>query len=131
MVSGYHKNFVERNCDIQESFKKLSMCCHIKIKKKGKGECIKVGDMIDIPMIDHSFEKRAIMGFVSKKKGITITKVEAGETGQIEFIVNNIHSGRIKTESNLYTDEDYSGAVTAYFSSNNRKHALRTFYCHK
>ncbi|MDE6312434.1 MAG: DUF2310 family Zn-ribbon-containing protein [Lachnospiraceae bacterium] len=36
VVSGYHKNFVERNCDIQESFKKLSMCCHIKIKKKGK-----------------------------------------------------------------------------------------------
>ncbi|MDE6312435.1 MAG: hypothetical protein K2M46_02260 [Lachnospiraceae bacterium] len=79
-----------------------------------EGECIKVGDMIDIPMIDHSFEKREIMGFVSKKKGVTITKVEVGETGQIEFIVNNIHSGRIKTESNLYTDEDYSGAVTAY-----------------
>lgn len=76
-----------------------------------KGECISIGDMIDIPMIDHSYEKREIIAFVPKKKrGKVLEKIQNGESG--EAIIYNIHSGWIKTESTPYIDDDLSEAIT-------------------
>ena len=73
-----------------------------------KGETIRIGDIIAIPMNDHTFEQREIMAMYrdrkkwEKRKGILSEKKE-GEWA--ECIIHNIHSGRIHTISAPY-DED-------------------------
>lgn len=75
-----------------------------------EGETIRIGDIIDIPMIDHSFERRKITAFVSKKgEKNAPEKIESGEWGVA--VIHNIHSGWIKTECNVYVDDDIIGTV--------------------
>lgn len=74
-----------------------------------EGETIKIGEIIDIPMIDHTFERREITAFVSPEKKSVPSKIESGKSGVA--IIHNIHSGRIKTECNIYIDDDITGAV--------------------
>ncbi len=75
-----------------------------------EGETIRIGDIIDIPMIDHSFERRKITAFVStKREKSTLIKIESGEMGVA--VIHNIYSRWIKTECNVYVDDDITGAV--------------------
>lgn len=81
-----------------------------------EGECIHVGDMISIPMNDHTFVNREITAMYrdwkkwNKGKGL-FTEIRAGEWA--ECIIHDIHSGRIHTISSPYDEElDNDGWVT-------------------
>ena len=73
-----------------------------------QNETINLGDIIDIPMNDHSTEKRTVVGiFKNWKKwrdGKTLKSVSNGDSATL--VINNIHSGRIHFESSTYDDED-------------------------
>lgn len=72
------------------------------------GECIHIGDRIQIPMNDHTFEEREVIDMYRdwkkwrSRKGL-FNKIEAGEWA--ECIVRNIHSGRIHTISSPYDEK--------------------------
>lgn len=116
LLTGYHVG--SKKCE--DIIMKISMAStsaynqneiHIHLTTE-VGETIKVGDIIDIPMIDYSFEKREIMTFVPRiKKGKVHTKIENGESG--EAIIHNIDSAWIKTQHNIYIDADITGTVTS------------------
>lgn len=77
----------------------------------GPGESVKTGDVITIPMNDHTFEQREITemfrDWKKHEKGKEhITGIRDGEWA--ECIIHNIHSGRIHTISAPY-DEELSG----------------------
>ena len=79
-----------------------------------ENECIRVGDVISIPMNDHTFESREIIGMFRDwkkwlKEGKGLDEIKNGEWARC--IINNIHSGRIHTISSPYDDDDFSGAV--------------------
>lgn len=72
------------------------------------GETIRIGDVIAIPMNDHTFEQREIMamyrdGKKRKRRKCLFSEIKEGEWA--ECIIHNIHSGRIHTVSSPY-DED-------------------------
>lgn len=73
-----------------------------------KGETIRIGDIIAIPMNDHTFEQREITAMYrdrkkwKKGKGL-FSEIKEGEMA--ECIIHNIHSGMIHTISASY-DED-------------------------
>lgn len=79
---------------------------HITIKTE-PGEVISVGDTISIPMDDHSFEEREVVGiFKNWKKwrdGKSLDKIENGDVAEI--VVEGIDSGYIHTISSPYIDE--------------------------
>ena len=58
--------------------------------------CIHIGDIIQIPMNNHTFEERVVLEKWRNRKGL-LNKIEAGECA--ECIVRNIHLGRIHTTS--------------------------------
>ena len=79
-----------------------------------KGETIRIGDIIAIPMNDHTFEQREIIAMYRERrmqeyrkkweKGKCLfSEIKEGEWA--ECIIHNIHSGRIHTISSPY-DED-------------------------
>lgn len=73
-----------------------------------KGEIIKVGDIITIPMIDHTFEQREITAmyrdFKNWKKGKeSFSKITDDEWANC--IIHNIHSGHIHTVNTPYIEE--------------------------
>ncbi len=80
---------------------------HLDIETE-KGESIALGDIITIPMNDHSFEKREVVGiFKNWKKwhdGKSLDKIADEEAATV--VVNGIHSGMIQTISSPYNDED-------------------------
>ncbi len=80
---------------------------HLTIESE-PGESIKIGDMIVIPMNDHTFEKREIIDMYRDwKKHLKgkehITEIRDGEWA--ECIIRDIHSGRIHTISSPYDEE--------------------------
>lgn len=84
--------------------------------KTEPGESVKLGDVISIPMNDHTYEQRAITGMLrdwkKRKKGKeTFTEIRDGEWA--ECIIHNIHSERIHTISSPYDDDPTDGAVMA------------------
>lgn len=73
-----------------------------------KGETIRIGDIIAIPMNDHTFEQREITAMYRdrkkwKKGKCLFSEIKEGEWA--ECIIHNIHSGKIHTISSPY-DED-------------------------
>lgn len=73
-----------------------------------KGETIRIGDIITIPMNDHTFEQREITAMYRdwktwKKGKCLFSEIKEGEWAKC--IIHNIHSGRIHTISASY-DED-------------------------
>lgn len=79
---------------------------HLDIQTE-QNETINLGDIIDIPMNDHSTEQRTVVGiFKNWKKwrdGKTLKSVSNGDSATL--VINNIHSGKIHTESSPYDDE--------------------------
>jgi len=72
------------------------------------GESVKIGDTITIPMNDHTFEKREIMGMYrdwkKREKGKEhFIEIRDGEWA--ECIIRNIHSGKIHTVCSPYDEE--------------------------
>ena len=74
-----------------------------------QNETINLGDIIDIPMNDHSTERRTVVGiFKNWKKwrdGKTLKSVSNGESATL--LINYIHSGMIHTISSPYDDEEF------------------------
>ncbi len=73
-----------------------------------KGETIRIGDIITIPMNDHTFEQREITAMYRDRKKwekgkCLFSEIKEGEWA--ECIIHNIHSGMIHTISSPY-DED-------------------------
>ena len=73
-----------------------------------KDEIIKIGDVITIPMIDHSFKQREITDmyrdFKNRKKGNELfPKITEGEWANC--IIHNIHSEYIHTVNTPYIEE--------------------------
>ena len=73
-----------------------------------KDEIIKIGDVITIPMIDHSFKQREITDmyrdFKNRKKGKELfSKITEGEWANC--IIHNIHSEYIHTVNTPYIEE--------------------------
>ena len=94
---------------------------HLDIETE-EGESILLGDIITIPMNDHSFEKRKVVGiFKNWKKwrdGKSLDKVCNGETATVA--VNGIHSGMVHTISSFYIDEELGDDyVTALLTQRN------------
>ena len=79
---------------------------HLDIQTE-QNETINLGDIIDIPMNDHSTEQRTVVGiFKNWKKwrdGKTLKSVSNGDSATL--VINNIHSGKIHTETSPYDDE--------------------------
>ena len=73
-----------------------------------KGETIRIGDIITIPMNDHTFEQCEITAMYRDRKKwekgkCLFSEIKEGEWA--ECIIHNIHSGTIHTISSPY-DED-------------------------
>ena len=79
---------------------------HLSIQTE-QNETISLGDIIDIPMNDHSTEQRKVIGiFKDWKKWRdkkTLKSISNGDSATL--VINNIHSGRIHSESSPYDDE--------------------------
>ena len=95
------------------------------------GETVKIGDVITIPMTDHSFVEREITGMYrdwkKRKKGKEkFTEIHDGEWA--ECIIHNIRSEKIYTVSSLYDDDSHEGAVPCalndWIDDNNRLQAF-------
>ena len=80
---------------------------HLNVQTE-QNETINLGDTIDIPMNDHSIEKRKVIGiFKNWKKwrdGKSLQSVSNGDSATL--VINDIHSGKIHSESSPYDDED-------------------------
>lgn len=73
-----------------------------------KGEVIRVGDIIEIPVNDRSFEKREITDMYrdwkKRQKGKDLfSEIREGEWA--ECVIHGIRSDRIHTVSSVYDDE--------------------------
>lgn len=73
-----------------------------------KGEVIRVGDTITIPMNDHTFEQREIIDMYRDwkkwKKGKDLfSEIKEGEWA--ECVIHNIPAGRIHTINSPYDEE--------------------------
>lgn len=73
-----------------------------------KDEIIKIGDVITIPMVDHSFKQREITDmyrdFKNRKKGKELfSEITEGEWANC--IIHNIHSEYIHTVNTPYIEE--------------------------
>ena len=83
---------------------------HLDIETEA-GESVQLGSIVSVPMNDHSFEEREVIGiFKNWKKwrdGKTLGKVENGESATI--VINGIDSGQIHTVSSFYDDEAREG----------------------
>lgn len=76
------------------------------------GECIKVGDMITIPMNDHTTEKRVIEAIFRSENDVwrnknRLDQLSDGARGLC--IVRDIHSGCIHTIHSPYDDDPTEG----------------------
>lgn len=85
--------------------------------KTEEGECIRIGDVIAIPMNDHTYENREVTDMYRdwnkwrKGKGL-FTEIKDGECA--ECIVHGINAGRVHAVNSPYDDETLEGEwVTA------------------
>ena len=73
-----------------------------------KGESIRIGDIITIPMNDHTFEQREITAMYRDRKKWEKGKCLFSEIKDGEWavcIIHNIHSGMIHTISSPYNED--------------------------
>ena len=92
---------------------------HLNVQTE-QNETINLGDTIDIPMNDHSIEKRKVIRiFKNWKKwrdGKSLQSVSNGDSATL--VINDIHSGMIHTISSPY-DDDTLGDECVTASGNN------------
>lgn len=88
---------------------------HLDIRTE-QNEVISLGDIVEIPMNDHSTEQRKVVGIFKDwrkwRDGKSLQSVYNGESATL--VINDIHSGKIHSESSPYDDEDLADdCVTA------------------
>ena len=102
---------------------------HLSIRTN-EGECICVGDTINIPMTDHTIEKRIVLNILeiseNKKQQKRLHQISDGESGIC--IVRNVDSGKIHTVDSPWDDDPLDGVVPGGTKTNTNKYQIRFFF---